>query len=149
MPGIKKTNKLESIKFSLKAIELLDVSLNHVQKPLGNPVLFQFDMNLEYKLNEENKCIFIVVSIDTINETKDIKFGSITVSCIFEIEDISKYLDKEKKTIYLPEDLSIALNSVALSTTRGVMFSQFRGTFLHNAILPLVDPKSFLLKKPE
>jgi uncharacterized protein YbbC (DUF1343 family) len=35
------------------------------------------------------------------------------------------------------------LNSISLSTTRGAMFSTFKGTFLHGAVLPIIDPKQF------
>jgi hypothetical protein len=35
------------------------------------------------------------------------------------------------------------LNRISISTTRGAMFSTFKGTFLHAAILPIVDPKNF------
>jgi len=35
------------------------------------------------------------------------------------------------------------VNSIALSTTRGLLFAQFRGTPLHNTILPLIDPADF------
>ena len=35
------------------------------------------------------------------------------------------------------------LNSISLSTLRGAMFNHFKGTFLHEAILPVIDPGSF------
>ena len=45
-------------------------------------------------------------------------------------------------TFELPDGLADILNSVALSTARGIMFSEFKGTLLHHAFLPIVDVKS-------
>ena len=60
------------------------------------------------------------------------------------IKSSSRYfLNKLLDWISISEPLDIfisTLNSISISTTRGMMFSAFRGTFLHNAILPLIDP---------
>lgn len=149
MPSIAKNKQKEKIKFSLKAIELLDMSLTHLKKPLANPVVFQFDIKLEHRLNNELKMIFVVIYIDIFNENRDNKLGSISVSSIFEVANFEDFVNKEKNLLNLPEEAATMLNSIAISTTRGVMFSQFRGTSLHNAILPLVDIKSFQLKQQE
>lgn len=45
--------------------------------------------------------------------------------------------------VTLPQDLADILNSISISTTRGLMFSAFKETFLHNAFLPIIDPKQF------
>jgi hypothetical protein len=34
---------------------------------------------------------------------------------------------------------------MALSTMRGVLYSQYRGTFLHHAILPELDLKTIVM----
>jgi hypothetical protein len=48
--------------------------------------------------------------------------------------------------MYLPSGIIDLLNSVSVSTVRGMMFSAFKGTFLHNAVLPVIDPKTFKVK---
>lgn len=53
-------------------------------------------------------------------------------SCTFNIKNIAE-INK------LPKKAFDTLNDIAISTVRGLMFSSFRGTFLHNAILPIVD----------
>jgi hypothetical protein len=40
-------------------------------------------------------------------------------------------------------DIENLLKSIAISTMRGIIFSDLRGTILHNAILPLVMADSF------
>ncbi|MDD2385737.1 MAG: hypothetical protein PHP52_03030 [Bacteroidales bacterium] len=65
------------------------------------------------------------------------------INCIFKIEDLVNYCDSKTKKVNLPDTIVTTLNSIAISTCRGVMASHFQGTMLHNAILPLLDPKSF------
>ena len=63
----------------------------------------------------------------------------------FEFENLASFVvDKEVK---LPSDIIIAINSISISTIRGIMFSTFKGTYLHNAFLPVIDPKAFNIEK--
>ncbi len=52
--------------------------------------------------------------------------------------------DSNGLTMIIPDSLSEILNSVSISTTRGVMHSTLKGTFLNNAILPIIDTKALL-----
>ena len=56
---------------------------------------------------------------------------------------MNDFFNKQHTLVDLPQEFITLLNSIALSTTRGVMFSQFRGTVLHNAILPIIAPAKF------
>jgi hypothetical protein len=53
--------------------------------------------------------------------------------------------DDQKPTI--PPPLDLMLQDIAISTARGIMYSEFRGTHLHNAILPIVLPSSLKRSK--
>lgn len=135
------------ISFQIKGIELLDFCFNHPKELIPVQMVFNFDIKLEHKILTDNNLIAVVVTIDIRNDQKADKLGSIMVSCIFEVPELKNYTDKKSNTPNLPEVFLTTINSISLSTVRGVMFSQFRGTFLHNAILPVVDPKSFVSQK--
>jgi hypothetical protein len=135
------------ISFQIKGIELLDFCFNHPKELIPVQMVFNFDIKLEHKILTDNNLIVVVVTIDIRNDQKSDKLGSIMVSCIFEVPELKDYIDKKSNTPNLPEGFLTTINSISLSTVRGVMFSQFRGTFLHNAILPVVDPKSFVSQK--
>jgi hypothetical protein len=91
--------------------------------------------------------VLVVLTIDTYNQNKTKKFGSISTSCIFEVSEYDQYVDTKGNTLHFPDDFTISINSIAYSTTRGIMFAQFRGTFLHGAILPVIDPKTFIINR--
>lgn len=136
----------KEISFQLKGMELLDVKLNHPQKPLPTQTTFHFDINLEHRINNENKLVIVVCTINVIHENKTTLLGSIKASCIFEVMNMSDFVTN-KNQIQFPEVILTTFNSVTISTVRGMMFSQFKGTFLHNAHLPVINPKSFTVNK--
>ena len=147
MPGTQKKSVNKPISFQLKGIELLDFCFNHPKKQIPAQMVFNFDIKLEHKITADSNFIAVVVTININNDQRDIKFGSIMVSCIFEIPELKEYIDPKNNAPKLPEEFLTTINSISISTIRWVMFSQFRGTFLQNAILPVVDPKSFVSQK--
>ena len=136
-----------SIGFQMKTIELLDTCLNSPIIPLAAETVFQFEINLEHRINIEKELVIVICSINIVNESKDYLFGKFSSSCVYEVKELSKYVNPETKALNLPDPFIVTLNSVSLSTTRGLMFSHFRGTFLHNALLPIIDPTSFITEK--
>jgi len=137
-------NHSEKFAFQLKAIEILDSTLNHPGSLLPESTIFHFDLKIEQKVNIEEKVLFVINNVDILNENRDFKLGSVKVGCAFGLENLMDFVDSKMNTINLPDQIAMMLNSITLSTTRGVMFSQFKGTFLHHAYLPIIDPKSFI-----
>lgn len=136
--------KEQQLTFQLKGIELMDVKLNHPKEPLPAQTTFNFKINLEHKVSFENKLIIVVVMVDIIHQDNEMRLASLQAGCIFEISNFADFIVKDTQFVNIPDDLMVTLNSVSISTIRGIMFSQFRGTFLHTAILPVVDPKAFV-----
>ncbi|MFZ4400179.1 MAG: hypothetical protein ACOYO1_09105 [Bacteroidales bacterium] len=140
------TNSKQTITFNIKGIEILGFNLNLPSEPLLEEIkAFDFTVNVEQKINIENKLVYTIVSIDILHGNSEIKLGSFKSAIIFEITNFDDFLDKNQ-IFNLPEDISLVLNSVSISTSRGLMFAQFKGTFLNNAFLPIIDPKQ--LKNP-
>ena len=135
-----KENK--EITFQLKGIELLDVQQKHPEKPLPEQTTFHFDINLEHRINADNKLVIVICTISIVNEDKSIQLGLLKASCVFEVANMTDFIDNNKKQINFPEGILTTLNSITISTVRGIMFSQFKGTFLHSAQLPVINPQS-------
>ena len=147
MSTLSKIEKELPITFKLKGIDLLEACLNHPKQTNSDLKVFHFDIKIEHKLNAENKLIVAIIYIELFNEQRDLKLGSITSSCIFEIPNISDFINPKSNKINIPDDFIITINSITISTARGIMFNQFKGTFLHNAFLPIVNPSSFVIQK--
>jgi hypothetical protein len=105
---------------------------------------FNFSIRIESKADAANKLVFVIVHVDIKTEDLSLVLGSLSLSCIYEIADFDALIKMDAGgNLVMPKSLIETLNSDSISTTRGVMFSTFRGTFLHGAVLPLVDVKGF------
>ncbi|MGQ0826955.1 MAG: hypothetical protein ACT4ON_01040 [Bacteroidota bacterium] len=144
-----KTLKENLINFQIKAVDLISSHIQPPTTPFSTHPNFNFNIAVEQKLDHNNKSLIVLTNIDIATaENLDFKLASATVACLFAIEnyeDVVK-IDKNKHVIINPEVLDI-LNSISISTTRGVMSQVFKGTFLHNAILPVIDPKALKKEK--
>ncbi len=137
-------NKEFNVEMQIKAIELLNSSLNLPANPNTPVTNFNFNINIESRADAVNKLVFVIVHVEIKNDDHSIVLGALSVSCIFEIvnfEDVIK-VEVDGK-VNIPQRLIETLNITSISTTRGVMFSTFKGTFLHGAVLPIIDPKQF------
>lgn len=145
MGGTEYKKQLSGIE--LKGIELLNSSLN--LPPAQTKVdEFKYNINLESKADTRNKLFFVVVAVEVKNDDETIVFGSLIVSCIFQLENFDQVIqfDAEHK-LNVPQTLIDLVNTISVSTVRGIMFSIFKGTILHNAFLPIIDAEQLYMQK--
>ena len=60
----------------------------------------------------------------------------------YNLADLDKFITDDKK-VNLPNEFITKLNSVSVSTTLGMMFTMFRGTILHGAVLTLINTSQY------
>ena len=138
----KQTKATETdLSFQLKNIELIETRINAPQNPLAENTVFQFDINLEHRIRVEGDIVFVICTVSVLDEAKDQVFGRLKAGCVFNVKELSRFWDEKTRKHNLPEPIVLTLNSISISTSRGIMFSFFRGTYLHNAVLPVVEPK--------
>jgi hypothetical protein len=137
--------KEQNISFRLKNIELLQSSLASIDYVITNETIFKFNINIEHLVNINENYIAIKPNVEIFTEENDFVLGKLSSSLIFEFENLNSYVVVNE--VKLPSDIIIAMNSISISTIRGIMFSTFKGTYLHNAFLPVIDPKSFNVDK--
>jgi len=137
-------NTIETFNFRIDAIELLEYALNTPTYSLSPDLNYKFDMSIEHKINLDIKKIFVICSFVIRSEIDDFQFAHAKISCVYDVPDVEMYHNEVDKKVKLSESVGVTLNSVSLSTSRGVLFTLFRGTFLHHVILPIVDPKTFI-----
>ncbi|HUC82356.1 MAG TPA: hypothetical protein VMR70_15730 [Flavisolibacter sp.] len=128
----------------LKSIELLNGSINLPGVPNVSLSNFNFNIGLESKADAANKLLFVIVSVEIKTEDQNYVLGSLSASCIYSLDNFEELVKIEANgRLDMPKPLVEMLNSISISTTRGLMFSTFKGTFLHNAFLPIIDPTAF------
>lgn len=135
------------IKFQIKAVELLNSHLQPTAESLPINQVYSFNIALEQKLEPTSNSLIVITNVDiSAIEKLDLKLASASVACVFVVENFSEVVkfDKNKK-VTIAQNIIDMLNSISISTTRGVLSQIIKGTFLHHAVLPIIDPKA--LKK--
>ena len=80
----------------------------------------------------------VTVKINELNTSQ--KLAEIKVACLFNIKNFNDVIkrNEESDVYHIPKELELIIRPVAISTTRGIIYSEFRGTYLANAIMPIV-----------
>jgi hypothetical protein len=138
-----------NVNFQLKEIELVEINLHHPQIPLNPARTYNFNIQIEQRINNEDKMVAVTTSIEVIHKEDTQCHASIKTNCIFIIENFQDFIYESNNQVNLPGQFVITLNSISLSTTRGIMYSHFKGTFMHNVLLPIVNPSSFVITRFE
>jgi hypothetical protein len=135
MPG-------KEIKFQLAGIEIMEVSLKHPEEALPVPRLYNFETKIKTTINLAQKRFNVIPNVDVIYDEDKSVHATVKVNFAFEIENFADF--KSGEGFDFPDQFIVTMVSISISTLRGIMYSQFRGTFLNNTILPIIDPKSFV-----
>lgn len=127
-----KTDSLLSPIFKIQEIDLMDYRLSPM--PFAQPTAFEFDLEIK-QLHQPKEALSLITTILIIKDDLNVICGNLTMCCSFRVENLSEILKDETNI----KKLNLMLNQTTVSTARGVLFGLFRGTFLHNAILPVLD----------
>lgn len=105
---------------------------------------FLFDIKAETKVNMERKFVMPYIYIDIRIDSFPNVLAKFTIACVFEIQNFETAVTINDQNLYVVlQELDMTLRSAAIATSRGVIYSELRGTHLHNAIMPLVDITNF------
>jgi hypothetical protein len=130
--------------FKLLNIELLGLKLEKLKNPLDEGHQLNYQIGLEHKIDVKNELVFVGMHVNIIDiADNNYCYGAIDTSCNFQIHNIDNFIVKKTGLVDLPQQVIVTLNSIAISTSRGIMFSELKGTHLHGAILPIIDPVQF------
>ena len=134
-------NNQTGITYRINAVEMLSFSMHHPADQNVDFNAFHFDMKLQHRVSDENKMVFVITNVTVKSQDQQVEMATLQTSCIFAVENF-ELLKGEGDKIQFPPEFLDEINAMAISTTRGIMYSQFRGTFLHKAVLPVFKAES-------
>lgn len=132
--------------FQIQGIDIQEISIKQPEGNLGRNPNLNFNIHLDHAVMQENQ-LFIVGTTITTHAQGDQLLATYKANCVFRIENMGQYATGDEKGISLPEELMSMLNSISVSTTRGLMYGGFAGTYLQKVVLPVIDTDAFALNK--
>ncbi len=109
---------------------------------------YTFEIKCENKGSIPHNLLFINVTVKVyLDKEKKLELGCIELLNTFQIPELKQYLLEEKNILDLPIPLEFALISISISHTRAMLYSKCAGTFLQDAMLPIVNPMDFIKGK--
>ena len=101
--------------------------------------IFNFEIKVENKVQASHNLVLTLVYITITEAGKPAILAKLTSNCVFQIENFKDVITlQENGLFHIPNNLDAILRPVAISTTRGILYSEFRGTYLHGAIMPII-----------
>ncbi len=127
------------MQFRIVALDILEANLNAPAQDLPKEIVFQFDINVEHRWNTDDEIFIVVTTISIFSNEKKHLLSNFKMNTVFKVEELGKYVDTANSKNNMPTDIILDINELAISTSRGSLFSFLKGTYLHNAILPIIN----------
>jgi hypothetical protein len=125
-------------------IDVVSINLLHYhlharkqEEPIAN---FEFNVRFETGGSAINKLVLSGINIDLLDGGKKDVLAQLSISCIYKVkhfDELSKIISPDSGQ--LNADLAKLIHLQTHSTARGILYSQLKGTYLHNAILPTIE----------
>ncbi|MDE3211773.1 MAG: hypothetical protein KGM98_00955 [Bacteroidota bacterium] len=123
----------------LEGIDLISKTMNQFQTSDSDEFNHLIKTQTVGDWKKNSVIVFVHVTISK-KEAQDIKLAELVIGVGFIIGNYKDIMEKDRYgKAAIPDDLDNQLKSISISTMRGVMFSEFRGTQLHRASLPIVS----------
>lgn len=127
------------MEFRIVALDILEANLVAPPQTLSKEITFQFDVNLEHRWNTNDEIFIVVTTISIFSTQKEHLLSKFKTNTVFKVEELAQHVDTANAKNNMPTDVILDLNELAISTTRGSLFSFLKGTYLHNAVLPIIN----------
>ncbi len=129
--------------FAYKGIEVISSDFAFVNIPPQMFSVFNYNLKIDININDELNLVILDVKTQIFSKDNDHRLGGVEVRSVFEISNFSEVVKLAKDTFEINPELLKTLQIISIGTTRGIMYSTFKGSFLHGALLPLFDPTQF------
>lgn len=127
------------IEYRLSGIHILAKNVVELSQPFPPTAIFNFNIAVETRVQADARAVMPFVTVILTEVEKGQILASFKAVYAFQVENFVEAIKLNDQGIYaIPPELEVMIRAVAISTTRGIIYSELRGTYLHNAIMPVV-----------
>jgi len=128
--------------YNIRILDLKIVSFSIEDEPeykVGDN--FNFTINVDHIIHERDETIQVNIGVIICEpQEENITLARLQTALLFQVANLKEILSSTEKSV--PENLRLLLYGTSISTTRGLLFSSLKSTYLQHAILPTIDARS-------
>lgn len=132
-------------------IGAIDLIGKLIELPTGQPLQkddINFDFIVDLKLSPEQKIAGVITDVTILRKPDNLRLAYFKLLTVFEFPKFEDIFTKVGDHAYdSPIEIEILLKSTGISTMRGIIYSELRGTHLNEAtVMPLIDIASIIVE---
>lgn len=147
-------NEIKTTNASLQNIRKISCSFNEIPQEIIklNDINFfsniNIDTNFDIKILMEEHISFIISVVYEYQHKKN-KFVLFNFKYAFDfyIDNFNSLIKKNGKNVDISSHVLYTFFSISYSTSRGLIFSETKGTYLEKIYLPIIDSKKYIEEK--
>lgn len=136
-----------TINYALNSMEVVNSKIAEPKELIEPSNSIGFFINIEHNVNIDEEILSSYSTFVLNNSETNEVYASITIKYNFNVENLNNFFNVETKELLLPNEFIIVVNSISISSSRGVIHMLFNGTNLSNFILPIIDPTALVFNK--
>lgn len=123
--------------YSLQGIDVVEKQLFRISA--NDSELYTFRVRTQSAVDAEKKLVIVGVEVIIRKVNGENILARFLVAFGFLVPEFDTAIKLNDAKLYVvPNNLEQVLKSISISTMRGIVFSELRGTALHGAIMPVV-----------
>ena len=125
--------------YKLLNIDLISFALLPKPEKEFSKADVEFNIRQESQVDKGKELVTVFTLIYFRESGNEEFMAYIEVACIFEVKHLKKLIKKDEVAAgsYISNELDKSMNRIAIATARGILYSQLKGTYLHEYIMPL------------
>lgn len=133
-----------TLTYRIGGVDMISCHLAEPTPQFAPDQKMNFNLQLRHQVMEKESAIAVICTIRTASEGTQQELATFTGRMTFAVDGLASITKQQADgQIALPKDVINSLNGITISTMRGMMWSTFKGTYLHRAVLPIVNPEGF------
>jgi len=123
----------------IKEINILKKNFSFSLDEMHTSKDLSFEFNIEDGINIENNLLSKIIDVHVLGNRKKEPLADLRILYSFSVKNVSDFVIKKDENMIVDPSLNDWLDNIVLATTRGIMYSEFRGTYVDNVILPIIN----------
>ncbi len=136
----------QQFEIKYEKIDTISINIPELDHVIPKGTNISFNLRADLNIDVKNNAIRVKLKVSALETDRNIAVGDITTVSTFTVATLEKLkiVDGEME---IPSDLITTLNSLAISSTRGILQVKSQGSILETTLIPIIDPRSLQLQK--